>query len=90
MVQEVVRQVVANVAEDATTVDCGSSIPIVAEDGMCQFPKWRGQHDKQRRRHDQSVLVHGKIVVDSMKQKVQSNEYAVIREVTISVVSNQS
>lgn len=46
VVQEVVCQVVADVSEDASAVERGSCVPVVEENGMCQFPEGRGEHDE--------------------------------------------
>lgn len=81
------RQVVANVAKNAATVHGRADIPIVAEDGLGKFPEWSCKNDKQCGGHDQSVLVHGQVVVNSMQQKVHGNENSVVRKVAIILVS---
>lgn len=82
--KEVVCHVVAHVAEDTSTVHCSSSIPIVVEDGMSEFPEWRCEDEEERRRHDEAVLVHGEVVMNAVKGEVQSNPNAIVREIAVS------
>lgn len=60
------RAVVANVSEDATTVDCDSRIPVVEEDCVGQFPEGCGEDEEEGGWHDKTQAVHGKIVVDAV------------------------
>ena len=70
MVQEVVGHVVEGVPEDTTSVSSCRSIPIVEKNGVRKLPEWCCKRGEQRGRHDQSILVHGKIVVDAVEKKV--------------------
>lgn len=88
MMQEVVSQVVADVAKNTSTVNSRGGVPAVKEQNMRQLPKRRCEKDEQRGWHDESVLVHGQIVVNAMQQEVQGYEDSVVRE--IAVVGNMS
>lgn len=59
MMKEIVRQVVTDIAKDATTVNSRGCVPAPEEDQVCQPPKWRSKNDEQCWRHHQAVLVHG-------------------------------
>lgn len=80
MVEEVVCQIVAHVTEDTAAVYLHSREPVVEEDSMGQLPKWSCKEDKQCGWHDQSVLVHWKVVVDTMEQEVEGQTNAVVRK----------
>lgn len=58
MVQEIMGQVVANVAKDTTTKDRSSDRPVPVKDCMCEFPEWSGKSKEKSRWHDQSELIH--------------------------------
>lgn len=87
MVQEVVCHVVACVAENAATVDCRRDVPIPKEDGMGEGPEGSGKHCEKRRRHDETVLVHGQVVVDTVQGKMKGDADAVVRKVAASLKS---
>lgn len=70
VVEEVVGHVVASVSKDATAIRSCGSIPIPEDDAMCEFPEGRCKYDKQCGWHDQSVLVHGKVVVNAVEQEM--------------------
>jgi len=52
------RQVVANVAEDATTKDCSRNIPIPVEHKVRQLVEGDCKNQKECRWHDQAELIH--------------------------------
>lgn len=79
MVEEEVRQVIADVTKNAATENCRGCEPVVEEYCMRELPKRSGQNDEQRRRHDQTKTIHRQVVVNSMQQEVKSDEYAVVR-----------
>lgn len=85
VVQEVVRQVIADVAKDATTVDSGGGMPAVGEDGMGQLPKWSCKDNKESRGHDKSVFVHGQVMMNAMEQEVSGDTNAVIGKIAVHV-----
>lgn len=71
-------QIIAYVPEDAATVHHQSSIPVVEEDGMSQFPEWCSQNDEQSRWHDKSVFVHWQVVMNSVKEEMQRDTHSVV------------
>jgi hypothetical protein len=75
--------VVACVAKDATTVGSQSSIPVPEDDGVRELPERCCQNSEKCRRHDESVLVHGEVVMDTVEQKVEGNGGAVIGKVAM-------
>lgn len=79
--KEVVSQIIADVAENAAAVDSSASMPAIHEDGLSKVPEWSCQSHEESRGHDKSVLVHGQVMVNAMKQKVQGDAHAVIREI---------
>lgn len=80
VMQEIVGKVVADVTEDAAAVHGRGGIPVVEEDGMGQLPE-RGREDHEEgRRHDETVPVHRKVVVDAVEEKVGGYAHTVIRE----------
>jgi len=70
VVQEVVGQIVADIAEDAAAVYGYGSIPVVEENGVGKLPEGGCQCYKKSRRHDESVLVHREVVMDAVKEKM--------------------
>lgn len=64
--KEVVCEVIADVAKDTARIHCGCGIPVVEEDGMRQLPEWRGKDNEEGGWHDQPVLVHGEIVMNTV------------------------
>ena len=83
VVEEVMRQVVADVAEDATAVDGRRGVPVVEEDGMGELPERCSEDEEECRWHDESETVHGEIVVDAVKEEVQRERHAIVREVVV-------
>lgn len=83
VVKEVVGQVIANVAKNATAVDCCRGIPVVGENGMSEVPKGSRKQQKHGWRHDQSVFVHGQIVVDAVEQEVRNDAISVVRKIAV-------
>lgn len=83
VMKEVVRQIVTDVAEDATTVDRRCHVPIPEEKGMSKLPERCRECYEQSRRHDESVLVHGQIMMDAMKQEVESDANTIVGKITI-------
>lgn len=81
VVKEVVGKVVADVSEDTSTVGCHSSIPVVEKDGMSNLPERSSQSGKESRRHNQTVSIHRKIMVNTMENEMQTDTYSVVGEV---------
>jgi hypothetical protein len=80
--QEVVCHVVAGVSKDATAVGSQGGIPVPENDGVCELPERCRKDDEECRWHDEPVPIHGKVVVNAVKQEVEGNGEAVIRKVT--------
>lgn len=81
VMQEVVCHVVTRVTEHAAREYSHGNIPVPEEDGVCEFPEWRHQHQEERGWHDEPILVHRQIVVDTVQGEVQGNTDSVVREV---------
>lgn len=81
MVKEVMSQVIADITKDTATVDSGRGIPVVGENGVCEVPKWSSKQHEHGGRHNKSVLIHGQVVVDAVKQEVCNDAISVIRKV---------
>lgn len=78
--QEVVRQIVANVAENTSAVDSRGSVPTVRKYPVRELVERRGENNEQGRRHDQAVLVHGQVVMDAVEKEVCSDTNTVVRK----------
>ena len=87
VVEEVVREVVADVAEDATAVDGDGGVPVVEEDGVRELPEGDGEDDEEGGWHDEAEAVHGQVVVHAVEEEVQGYEDAVVGEVAGGCVS---
>lgn len=85
VVEEIVGQIVANVAKDATTKHSGSHVPVPGENGVCEIPEGSGQDNEESWRHHKAVLVHREIVMNSVEQEVQSKTNAVVGQFLIEV-----
>lgn len=81
VVEEVVRHVVARVSKDATAVGSQSTMPVPEDDKVSKLPEWRCKNDKERGWHDEAILVHGEVVVDTVKKEVEGNTDTVVWEV---------
>lgn len=81
VVQEVMGQIVADVAKDTATVGSGGGIPAVVEERMGKVPEGGCEDHEKRRGHDQAILVHWKIVMNAVEQKVHGNTNSVVRKI---------
>ena len=70
VVEEVVSQIIADVAKDTSTEHLHGRKPVVEEDGMGELPERSGQNHKQSWRHDKSIAVHGQVVVNAVEEEV--------------------
>lgn len=70
VVQEIVSEIVANVAKDAAAEYGRGHVPVPVKDGVGQLPEWSCQHDEEGGRHDEAIPVHGKVVVDTVQKEV--------------------
>lgn len=73
--------VIAHISKNAATVCSRSCVVVPEDDRMGKFPERSCQDSEEGRRHDKSVLVHGKVVVNTMKQKMCCDGNAVVGEV---------
>ena len=71
MMQPVMRAVVADVAEYTTAEDGDGGVPVIPEDGVCELVEGGGKGDEEGGRHDESVFVHGEVVVDAVEEEVE-------------------
>jgi hypothetical protein len=83
MVQKVVGHVVARVPENAAAVGSQRSGPVPEDNGMCKFPEGCGKRDEKCRWHDESVLVHREIMVDTVEEEVQCDTNTVIWQMPV-------
>jgi hypothetical protein len=81
VVKEVMRKIVADISEDTSTVGCYCSIPVVEKNGMSQLPERSSQSSEESGRHNKTVPVHGKIMVDTVKDKMKTDSYSIIGQV---------
>jgi len=72
-------KVVTDVTEDTAAEYVGADIPVEREDSMSQVPERCGKSQEECWRHDKAKLVHGKVVMNSMKNKVHRNRYTIVR-----------
>ena len=86
MVQEVVRQVIADVAKYATTEHRRRHIPVPVEDDVREPVEGCGEDNEECGRHDEAQLVHWEVVMYAMQEEVQSDSDAVVGEVPLAVV----
>lgn len=75
------RLIIAYVPKDSTTVHSHRGIPIIVEDCMSEFPEGCGEDDEEGGWHDEAIFVHGKVMVDAMKEKVGGDADAIIGQV---------
>jgi hypothetical protein len=83
VVEEIVSQIIADVAKDTSTEHLNSREPVVEEDGMGELPERSCQNHKQCWGHDQSIAVHGQVVVNAVEEEVKGQTNSVVREPTI-------
>ena len=82
VMQEVVGEIVANVAEEATAEDGGSNVPIPRENSMCKLIEGSREEEEEGRGHDEAIPVHRKIVMNAVEEKVSSDADSVVWEVS--------
>lgn len=74
-------QIIADVAEDSAAKNGSCGIPVVAENSMRQLPEGACKNQEEGRRHHEAVLVHGQVMVDSVKEEVERDAHAVVRKI---------
>lgn len=85
VMQKVVRQVVADVSEDAAAVSCSCGVPVVVYYCVRKFPEGYGENHEECWRHDEPKSVHRQIMVNAVEKEVQCNEKSVIGKVVVDV-----
>lgn len=78
VVKEIVSEIVADVSKDTATEDLQGCEPVVEEHCVGQLPERCSQNNEQRRWHNQAVLVHREVVMDTVEQEVQGEADSVI------------
>lgn len=73
-------QIIADVAKDTTTEHLYGRKPVVEEDGMGELPERSCQDHKQCWGHDQSITIHGQVVVNAVEEEVQGQTDSIVRE----------
>lgn len=81
MMQKVMGQIVADVAEDAAAEDGDGDVPVPVEDKVGEAVEGGGEHDEEGGWHDEAEFVHGEVVVDAVEEEMQGYADAVVREV---------
>ena len=76
------REVVADVAEDAAAEDGGGDVPVPVEDCVGELVEGGGEDDEEGGGHDEAELVHGEVVVDAVEEEVCGEADAVVGEVS--------
>ena len=71
-------QVVADVSENTAAVDCNCDIPIPVKYSVGEFVEGKCEDDEEGRWHDESVLVHGEIMMDAVEKEVEGQEDAIV------------
>jgi len=80
MVKEVMRHVIANVTKDAAAEHGCGEIPVPEKERMSNPPEGGRKSYEQGRRHDQTVFVHRKVVVDAVEKEVHGEADPVVRQ----------
>ena len=81
VVQEVVCHIVAHIPKYTTAVCDQRSIPVVEKDEVGEPPERCCKGHEECRRHDETILVHWKVMVDTVEDEVQCNAHTIIGEV---------
>jgi len=87
VVQEVVGQIIADIAKDTSAEDSCSYVPVPIKDNVCEFPEGKCQDHEQRWRHDQPQFIHRKVVVNTMQEEMKSQGYTVVWEPSVFIIS---
>ena len=77
--------VIQRVTKHTTGVCSCCRIPVVEEDSVCKLPEGCCQRGKQCGWHDESVLVHGEVVVNAVEEEMKGEGDAVVGKVTRNV-----
>ena len=74
--------VVTYITEDPTAVCSCCGIPVIEEDGVGELVKGHGKNDEEGGWHDKSVFIHGKVVMDTVEEKMSRYAHSVVRQVS--------
>lgn len=90
VVQEVMCEVVDDVARDSTAEDGSSHVPV-PEQRMCKLPERQSKHDEKCRWHNQAISVHRQVVVNAVQEEMGSESEAVVRQIAgkMSILRNK-
>ena len=77
--QEIVGQIIANVAKYPSTKHGYCCVPVVEKHCMRELVEWCCQGDEESWRHDEAVFVHWKVVVDAVEEEVGCDTNAIVR-----------
>jgi hypothetical protein len=67
VVKEVVGKIIADIPKNSSAENSCCHIPVPVEDCMSQFVEWSCKGNEKSRRHNQSELVHGQVMVNSVE-----------------------
>jgi len=70
VVQEVMGQVVTDVAKDPSTEHSCCCVPIIEENRVGELVERGCEHDEEGRRHDEAVSVHREVMVDAVEEEM--------------------
>lgn len=79
MMEEVVGQVIADVAKDPSTEYSYCCVPIVEEHCMRELVERCRKGNEESRRHNEAVLVHRKVMVDAVEEEVGCDTDTIVR-----------
>lgn len=72
------RHVVARVAEYATGEHGRGDVPIPKEDKVREVPERVSEDGKEGGWHDQTIFVHGQVMVDAVEGEVECDAHTII------------
>ena len=78
VMEEVVRHVVARVTEEAAAEYRRRHVPVPEEEGVRQFPEWDGKSDEEGGWHDEAILIHGQVMMDTVEQEMRRDADPVV------------
>jgi hypothetical protein len=68
--QKVMSEIVTHISKDAAAEDGCCGVPVVEEDCVGELPEGRCECNEEGGWHDQSIFVHGKVMMDTMEEKM--------------------
>lgn len=73
------RYIIEHVTKNTTTIRENSRVPAVPEDATSNVIPRISKDDKERRRHDEAVAVHGEVMMNAVCEEMKYQSYTVIR-----------